>query len=354
MKIKVAILGRDKTYLSRLVLAFNSRYTEKLEMYSFTQEQAALEALTASRIDVFLADDSYEIDNRQIPGRCGFAYLVDSAEIESFRGQQVIHKFQKADLIYRQILSIYAENVTEITGLHMEQGNGGRLIAYLAVSGGTGASTIAAASAIRLARKGKKVLYLNLERFGSSDVFFQADGTGSFQDIIYAIKSRKGNLSVKLESVVKQDPSGVWFYSATATALDMAELNSEEIRNMIANIKMCGAYDYIILDMDFSLEKSELEILRECAQIVMVGDGSPTSNGKLERVMASMRILEEQNDWKLLIRCSILYNRFSSRTSEKAVVSDVREVGGIKRYEGYTVEQLLRQLAEEEVLDKLY
>ncbi len=236
----------------------------------------------------------------------------------------------------------------------MEQGNGGRLIAYLAVSGGTGASTVAAASAIRLARKGKKVLYLNLERFGSSDVFFQADGTGSFQDIIYAIKSRKGNLPVKLESVVKQDSSGVWFYSATATALDMAELNSEEIRNMIANIKMCGAYDYIILDMDFSLEKSELEILRECAQIVMVGDGSPTSNRKLERVMASMRILEEQNDWKLLIRCSILYNRFSSRTSEKAAVSDVREVGGIKRYEGYTVEQLLRQLAEEEVLDKLY
>lgn len=52
MKIKVAILRRDKTYLSRLVSAFNSRYTEKLEMYSFMQEQAALEALTASRIDM--------------------------------------------------------------------------------------------------------------------------------------------------------------------------------------------------------------------------------------------------------------------------------------------------------------
>lgn len=354
MKIKVAILGSDKTYLNRLVLAFNSRYTEKLEMYSFTQEQAACEALTTSRIDVFLADDSFEIDSRQIPGRCGFAYLVDSTDIESFRGQRVIHKFQKADLIYRQILSIYAENATEITGLHLEQGSGGRLIAYLAVSGGTGASTVAAASAIRLARKRKKVLYLNLERFGSSDVFFRAEGAGSFEDIIYAIKSRKGNLTVKLESVVKQDPSGVWFYSPTTTALDMAELSSEEIRNIIANIKMCGEYDYIILDMDFSLEKSELEILRECAQIVMVGDGSPTSNRKLERVMASMRILEEQNDWKLLIRCNILYNRFSSKTSKKALIPDVKEVGGIKRYEGYTVEQLLSQLAEEEVLDKSY
>lgn len=70
--------------------------------------------------------------------------------------------------------------------------------------------------------------------------------------------------------------------------------------------------------------------------------------------MGAMKILEEQNDWKLLIRCSVLYNRFSSKASEKAAIPDIREVGGIKRYEGYTVEQLLQQLATEEVFDKLY
>ena len=353
MKIKVAILGSDKVYLNRLVSAFNSRYTEKLEIYSFTVKQTAYEALAANKIDMFLAEDSFEIDRQYIPGRCGFAYLVDSADIESYREEQVIHKFQKADLIYRQILSIYAENVSDITGLHMEQGNGGKVIAYLAASGGTGASTAAAACAVRLAKKGRKVLYLNLEQFGSADVFFHAEGTGTFEDIIYAIKSKKGNLSVKLESAVKQDVSGVWFYSSTTTALDMAELSSAEIRNVITTIKMGGSYEYIILDMDFSLEMSELDILRECSQIVMVGDGSPISNRKLERVMASMKILEEQNDWKLLIRCSVLYNRFSSKTSEKATITDIREAGGIKRYEGYSVEQLLQQLASEEVFDKL-
>lgn len=353
MKIKVAILGSDKVYLGRLVSAFNSRYTEKLEIYSFTVKQTAYEALTANKIDMFLADDSFEIDKQYIPSRCGFAYLVDSADIESYREEPVIHKFQKADLIYRQILGIYAENVTDITGLHMDQGNGAKIIAFLAASGGAGASTAAAACAVRLAKKGQKVLYLNLEQFGSADVFFHAEGTGSFEDIIYAIKSKKNNLSVKLESAVKQDASGVWFYSATTTALDTAELSTSEICNILANIRMCGSYEYIILDMDFSLEMSKFDILRECSRIAVVGDGSTISNRKLERVMASMKILEEQNDWKLLIRCSILYNRFSSKTSEKAAVSDIREVGGIKRYEGCTVEQLLQQLAGEELFDKL-
>lgn len=354
MKIRLAILESDKAYLKRLVSVFNSKYTEKLEIYSFTVEQTAYEALKDCKIDVFLADDSYEIDRQYIPDRCGFAYLVDAADIESFRKEKVIHKFQKVDQIYRQILSIYAESAAEITGFNIEQRNGSKVIAFAAASGGAGASTAAAACAIRFARKEKKVLYLNLEKFGSADVFFSAEGSGSFEDIIYAIKSKKGNLAMKLESAVRQDTSGVWFYSAPPMALDIAELNSAEIRSVIANIRISGSYEYIILDMDFSLSKEDFEIFQECSQIVLVGDGALISNRKLERVTAAMRVLDEQNDWKLLMRCSILYNRFSSKNSEKAEISDIREIGGIKRYEGCSVGQLLQQLSQEEVFDGLY
>ena len=125
------------------------------------------------------------------------------------------------------------------------------------------------------------------------------------------------------------------------------------MRSVITYLKVGGGYDYIILDMDFSLEKSEIEVLKECNQIVLVNDGSPTSNTKLERVLESLRILEEQNDWKILIRCNILYNRFSSKTSEKMEIADVKELGGIKRFEGYSVELLIQQLAETGVFDGL-
>ena len=36
MKIKVALLDKDKEYLNRLTGVFNTKYADKLEVYSFT------------------------------------------------------------------------------------------------------------------------------------------------------------------------------------------------------------------------------------------------------------------------------------------------------------------------------
>ena len=353
MKIKLAILESDKAYLSRLESVFNTKYADKLEIYAFTNKKTAYDFLKSNKVNVFLAESSFEIDRENLPESCGFAYLVESADIESLRNERAVNKFQRVDMIYKYILDVFAETATEITGMSMVAGEGCKALAFLSASGGTGSSTAAAACAIRFTQMGKKVLYLNLEQFGSADVFFMGEGTGNFGDIIYAIKSKKGNLSMKLESTVKKDASGVYFYSATPIALDMAELSSDEIRHLIMNIRMNGGYEYVVLDMDFSLEKSELDVLRECNEIVLVNDGSQSSNVKLDRVIASVKILEEQNEWNLFSRFNILYNRFSSRTSQKIEIPDVRELGGINRFEGYEVKALLRQLADRTEFDKL-
>ena len=92
------------------------------------------------------------------------------------------------------------------------------------LGGGVGGSSAAAACAMRFAQKGKRALYLNLERFGSADVFFSAEGSSSLGDVIYAVKSQKGNLEIRLESSVKRDGSGVFFFSPPKLALDTAEL----------------------------------------------------------------------------------------------------------------------------------
>ncbi|MDE6516683.1 MAG: chromosome partitioning protein ParA, partial [Acetatifactor sp.] len=227
------------------------------------------------------------------------------------------------------------------------------VLAFVAAGGGTGSSVAAAACAMNFARKGKKALYLNLEKFGSADVFFQAEGNAGLGDVIYAIKSRKGNLSMKLESTVKCDVSGVYFYSPTKMALDIAELNADEIQQIISALKVSGGYDYIILDLDFSMDKNMLKIFDECNTIVFVADGSPVSNVKLERVVASLNVLEQQTDRKILMRCGILYNRFSSHTSQKAQIGELREFGGISRFEGFDIPRLLQQIKAQPVFDAL-
>ena len=103
--------------------------------------------------------------------------------------------------------------------------DGSKVITFSSPCGGTGTSSVAAACAVNFAKKGKKVLYFNLEPFGSSDNFFNAEGQFDMSDIIYALKSAKANLALKLESCVKQDSTGVYFFSATKVALDMQELH---------------------------------------------------------------------------------------------------------------------------------
>ncbi len=353
MKIKLAILESDKTYLERLVSAFSIKYSDKFEIYSFTNLDVAVNTVISNRVDVFLAHESFEIDRKSLPARCAFAYLVESIGIDSVRNEVAISKFQKADLIYKQILSLFSENNSSITGLHVDDHEDTKVIAFQSPAGGTGCSTASAACAINMASKNNKVLYLNLEKFGSADVFFTAEGNSDFSDIIYAIKSKKGNLSLKLESAVKQDTTGVFFYSATKMALDMAELNSGEIKRLISDLKLFGGYNYIILDVDFSISKDSLDLLKECDSIVFVSDGSAISNKKLERAVESLNIIEQQTDIKLLIRTGVLFNRVSSKTSQKPNLSDIKEYGGIKRYEGYQAQQMLVELSKLAVFDAL-
>lgn len=353
MKIKLAILEKDKIYLERIVAAFNMRYADKLEIYSFTDLDVAINTIAQNKIDVLLADENFEVDRNVLSDRCALAYLVNSIDIESVRNEAAISKFQKADLIYKQVLNLYSENSSDITGIHFDENENTKIISFLSPAGGTGCTTAAVACACNFASKGKKTLFLSLETFGSSDVFFHGEGANDFSDVIYAIKSKKGNMSLKLESTVKQDESGVYYYSATKTALDMQELKAAEIKKLLADLKLFGAYDYIILDFDFALDEETLDVLKESNRIVLVSDGSAIANQKLERAIHTLSIIEQQNDHKLVLKTGILYNRVSSQTSSKPNLPDIKEYGGINRYEGYKTNQMIKALAKLSVFDSL-
>ena len=62
MRIKLALLDKDQNYLNRIVSVFNTKYSDKLEIYSFTNTENALATLDSARIDVLVASDVFEID----------------------------------------------------------------------------------------------------------------------------------------------------------------------------------------------------------------------------------------------------------------------------------------------------
>lgn len=353
MKIKLAILEKDTSYLNRFISVFSTKYADKMEMYSFTDMNVALTALDANRIDVLIVSDSFEVDVEALPKRCGFAYFVESANVESVNEQRAICKFQKIDLIYKQILSLYAENANRISDFKVEEG-ATKVVAFTSPSGGVGCSTLAAACALHYAAQGKKVLYLNLERYGSADRFFAAEGQFDMSDVIFAIKSKKANLAIKLESCVKYDPRGVYFFSETKNAMDMLELENEECAQLISELRISGTYEYIVLDVDFMVGKDMIELYRKSDKLILVGDGSDISNGKLLRAHQVFTTLEAKMETPLASKSSLIYNKFSSKTSTMIEGVELKMIAGVAKIEGATTQQILGHIAENTMYDRIF
>lgn len=353
MKIKLALLDNDQNYLNRIVSVFNIRYADKLEIYSFTRIESALSALESTRIDIFVSSVAFDVNTAALPKRCGFAYFVDSADIDSVNNQRAICKYQKADLIYRQILSIYSENAGGVSETRFGD-DSCKVIAFASPCGGTGSSTMAAACASYYAAKGEKTLYLNFEKFGSADAFFSAEGQFDMSDIIFALKSRKANLSMKMESCVKQDRRGVYFYSQPKVALDMIELKSDEIIRLISEAKLLGSYSYIILDLDFGIDSDTIKILKQANALVWTGDGSEISNIKISRAYDALAISEQNEDVPILNRTVLIYNKFSNKSS-RALASNIelKNIGGAPRYEHASVSQILDSLSSIEMFGRI-
>ena len=62
MKIKLAILEKEQSYLKKIVNVFGTKYSDKFEIYSFTDVNVALATLETAKIEVLVASDAFEFD----------------------------------------------------------------------------------------------------------------------------------------------------------------------------------------------------------------------------------------------------------------------------------------------------
>lgn len=353
IRIKLAILESDKNYLEKIMTVFNSTFHDKLEVFSFTDKDTALNVLASSRIDVFIASEDFHIETDQLPGRCAFAYFTESNGLDTLYDQRTICKFQKAELIYKEILSIFSEKSGGIIGYKKDGLGEVSILTFLSSSGGTGSSTAAAACAMHLSKQGKKVLYLNIEQFGCANLFFNAEGQYHLGDVLFAIKSKKSNLILKLEGTVKQDISGVYFYESCKLPLDVYEIKEEDITKLLDELEIAGTYDYIVVDMNLSFHPVSLAIMKRSKGLVFVTDGTYIAGAKNERVFQSLEILDNQNDWMLMKKAHILYNKTNHTPDKQLNPREVSTLGIVPYYQGTDHKQIAKLISSMNLFEQL-
>jgi cellulose biosynthesis protein BcsQ len=352
MKIKVTIYDPDEQYLHRVSKYYAANYDTRLELYCFTGMEQAMKSLTENKVQVFLASTEGAVDFAQVPARCAFAWLIDSSTADEYQGKRAVLKYQKLESIYSEILDIYSEKMPHGT-VKADEG-AVEIVAFVSAAGGVGCSTVSAACAAFLARRGRRVLYLNLEHFGGAEFFYRAGGSGSLSNVLFAVNSKRANLALKLESLVRKDgDSGVFFYSAAENAMDMNEVNAEFLTVLLNALRGSESYDTIVLDLNFQLSELCLEALKQANRIVLLSDGRAVTNKKTARAVAALLEIQEERGVPYYDKISLLYNKYSNRTSTDFTDYELPALGGIPRFEGADSIIVYQKIAELQVFGHL-
>lgn len=327
MKIRIAIVENDKNYMERILDGFSEKYSDKLEIYAYSSLEQ-LENDINSKTDVYLISDEYTFDKKKFPSNSIVVYFVDSKEIETLHGERTIAKYQTLESIYKAISDVYAE----ISGIVVKEKHGdGNVNIYLFTSGmgGVGKTTLAVSAAQSLAMKGKKVIYLPLEVFGNSDVYFERNSSGDLGNIIYAIKSKKTNISLKLSGIIQSDFSGVSYISSSENSYDVTSMTKEDIETLINEISALNQYEHIIIDTDAGMGQMIADLSYMATKIIYVTENTKTAVNKEINYVKAMKLLENKNSYSFVSKMCSVINKARRGQNDRPTDMELKCVGAI-------------------------
>src|SRR5699024_8708146 len=109
-----------------------------------------------------------------------------------------------------------------------------------------------------------KVFYLNLESLHSTSLFLTSSQEHLSTQILYYIKANQAQLEEKIRSLKVTDPYfQVDYFNLPANAKEMEDLTQENVDTLVAALMDMEVYDYILIDLDSSLNNRNKAALRQ-------------------------------------------------------------------------------------------
>lgn len=344
MNYKVAIVDDHSLYLNRICRVFSEKYADKITLYSYSDLDGYKKGRESNRFDIVIFAEGM-ISPKEIPQDIQAAYFVGENDIDKIEDYDVICKYQKHELLFKQIMELCLESENIHYSKKNVLGNVTKVLYVTSAQGGAGTSIVAASVAKRLASAGKKVLYLSFENNAITDTYFNSTGEATFSDVIYLLKSKKSNMISRLENIVQKDESGVYFFNQCKTVFDMSELTVEDLGHLLKEICAMGSYEYIVADSALAFNDLGYFMCDYSDKIVVVTEGSKTGVKKLERLSDAMSIWDEQTDSRMVSKSNVVYNKFDTAYSIQPEELILNNIGFIPDYKAANEKDIMYQIS---------
>ncbi len=350
MVIKVAVIEKDPRFLDRLTAVFSKSYADRMEIYPFTDPDVALSTLQFVKPHILIADESIRIPGSALPDDCALAYFVNAVGTDRIDGHRAICKFQRAELIYKQLVGLLSDS-SSATG--NSRGSETGVITFSSPVGGVGVSTTAAAFALQLASRGRSVLYLDLDPYSCPGLYFRGEGEHTFEDVLHTLVHKDGNLTELLVHASRKDPRGVSYFCQSSATSVYPTVSTEDISRLLRELRIIATFDYIVVDIPFAQLLYQQDLWERSSGIVLLTDATEQSQLKLCRGYSALAHRAGTSDTEIdpiLFLLTTKCNSFPMRLPE---LSHLRDLGQIPTIPGDDISRRLSSIASLTVFDAL-
>ena len=293
MKIQLLIASSDKDYSNHLAEVLSENHAESFDVEVCSAAGRLENLLQARAFDAALFEPSL-VPASGLSGIRLPLLLWDGSEQGGCGGGALvcIRKYQRVSRLSSDILEEYSKAAVQSSGF----GTGkARISAVWSPSGGAGKTTVALAYAAQKAAYGGRIVYLDLEHFSSTSVYFPESG----KSISTAFERLEGNAALLLKAIALKDSgSGMTYFTPPNNYDDMNVLTAEDIESLIA--AAADDADELVIDLPSVCDERCRRVFEASGAIYLVSDGSKTAACKIEQ-FAMQHYLFERMRTKIVL-----------------------------------------------------
>ncbi|MCL7748008.1 AAA family ATPase [Halalkalibacter alkaliphilus] len=315
-KVSIVIADQDTSYIESLATYIrNSDYSSKFDLKLFSQKERLGQFLSSdTHANILLAPTSMlpqELKGLRVDVVIGLSEQAQTTEGDSV---QTIFKYQPLKNLLSQVLTIYYERNSEEPKKVVHDG-GTKVISVFSATGGTGKTTVAYNLARQIAQLDSHVFYLNIELVNSTPLLFETEEENNSSPLLYYLKANSEQLASKVEEMaVQDDETGISFFNLLPSAEEMRDLSEEELELLLTNLVDSGSYNYIVIDLDSTVNPKTLLALKKSDQVFWL------LNNDIQSFHKTSYLLEELHsflqDGSFNERVSLVLNRYTGQIPE--------------------------------------
>lgn len=351
MKLKVILADQDENYVKKFLRCVENNYFDEIELAVFTTKETLENYLEKNPYDSILYTEHFVEVNKR-----GMCFLLrDDRETAEEDDVRALCKYQKVEHIYKSILRAHAESKSNFKSQITKKDGQTQIITFLSASGGAGKSVCAATFARLQAMSGKMVLYLSIEKIPSTEELFEADGGTSLSQVMFWVKRGKGNIPMKIESSLVQDYSGVYFWKSGQNPMELADMDTNDWKELLQQIIELKKMDYIVIDTESPISNEMADILKLSDRLVCICTEDETNQNKTKQLVKGFEVMERQFDIPFLTKCCAVINYGANMQNLPEQVGGIPVLGGVWQMpKGMVGRQMSQMIIENHQGDGLY